>query len=204
MATAGGQTRVPASNPLPHARAGPRGDLSLRADAGRGEAPGAWKKEILRKNPDIGDHAFLPSPRRAGPHGGISTLADLFAGQGDTLVLPDLLLGQLSAHFRDAAGSRRSDLSLLLAAGRLQVRRAARPPCAPRPGRRRSILLLNFPNNPTGYSPTKEEADAVVSVIGDWPPPGRGVLSSRTTRTSVFSTNRRSTAVPVCAAVRPA
>jgi len=29
----------------------------------------------------------------------------------------------------------------------------------------KAILLLNFPNNPTGYSPTLEEADAIVAAV---------------------------------------
>ena len=61
----------------------------------------AWKKEILRKNPDIGGAQFSLPLVVPGLTAGISTLADLFADKGDTLVLPDLLLGQLSPHFRD-------------------------------------------------------------------------------------------------------
>ncbi len=49
-----------------------------------------WKKEIIRKNPDIGDAPFSLPLVVAGLTCGISTLADLFADKGDTLVLPDL------------------------------------------------------------------------------------------------------------------
>ncbi len=49
-----------------------------------------WKKEILRKNPDIGAAPFSLPLVVPGLTCGISTLADLFADKGDTLVLPDL------------------------------------------------------------------------------------------------------------------
>ncbi len=49
-----------------------------------------WKKEIVRKNPDIGTAAFSLPLVVPGLTCGISTLADLFVDKGDTLVLPDL------------------------------------------------------------------------------------------------------------------
>ena len=50
----------------------------------------AWKKEIIQKNPDIGSTPFSLPLVVPGLTAGISTLADLFAGPGDTLVIPDL------------------------------------------------------------------------------------------------------------------
>ena len=50
----------------------------------------AWKKEILRKNPDIGDAQFSLPLVVPGLTAGISLLADLFVDRGDTVVLPDL------------------------------------------------------------------------------------------------------------------
>ena len=126
----------------------------------------AWKKEIIQKNPDIGNTPFSLPLVVPGLTAGISTLADLFAGLADTLVIPDLFWDNYPLIFetrREAAirtfpfysqrGGFNSD-------GLQAALRAAA-------GKKKVILLLNFPNNPTGYSLTKNEADAVVSIIGD-------------------------------------
>ena len=48
----------------------------------------------------------------------------------------------------------------------------------PRPGRHRKIVvLLNFPHNPTGYSPTTEEADRIVEILAEVAGGGTHVLA---------------------------
>ncbi|HUI68919.1 MAG TPA: aminotransferase class I/II-fold pyridoxal phosphate-dependent enzyme [Spirochaetia bacterium] len=124
----------------------------------------AWKKEILQKNPDLGDTPFSLPLVVPGLTAGISTLADLFAGPGDTLVIPDLYWDNYPLIFetrRETAvrtfpfysnkgGFNGEGLRTALHAGA-------------RNGK--VILLLNFPNNPTGYSLSKAEAEDVVSTI---------------------------------------
>ena len=127
-----------------------------------------WKKEIIRKNPDIGSATFSLPLVVPGLTCGISTLADLFADKGDTLVLPDLHWDNYPLIFETR---RETDDCRLFpfyhGDGRLQRRRACAAAIARRAAAGKVILLLNFPNNPTGYSPTRAEADAVVSAIRD-------------------------------------
>jgi aspartate/methionine/tyrosine aminotransferase len=126
-----------------------------------------WKKDILRKNPDLRDARFSLPLVVPGLTCGISTLADLFAEAGDTLVLPDLhwdnyplifetrreAVVSTFPFFSGTGGSRGFNLSGMKEA----LARAA--------ARGKAILLLNFPNNPTGYTPTIAEADGIVSAI---------------------------------------
>jgi aspartate/methionine/tyrosine aminotransferase len=126
----------------------------------------AWKKEIIQKNPDIGDTPFSLPLVVPGLTAGISTLADLFAAAGDSLVIPDLFWDNYPLIFetrREAVvktfpfysqrgGFNTDGLQAALRAGARN---------------KKVILLLNFPNNPTGYSLSREEAGRVVSIIGD-------------------------------------
>ena len=124
----------------------------------------AWKKEILQKNPDIGGAQFSLPLVVPGLTAGISTLADLFAEKGDTLVLPDLYWDNYPLIFETRRETSILTFPLYSDAGGFNtdgLRAALRQ--ASRSGK--VILLLNFPNNPTGYSLSKAEAGAVVAVI---------------------------------------
>ncbi len=123
-----------------------------------------WKKEIVRKNPDVGQAQFSVPLVVPGLTCGISTLADLFADKGDTLVLPDLHWDNYPLIFETRREASILTFPFYAAGGGFNVAglREALGKAA-RTGK--VLLLLNFPNNPTGYSLMKAEAEAVVAAI---------------------------------------
>ena len=125
-----------------------------------------WKKEIIQKNPDIGTTLFSLPLVVPGLTAGISTLADLFAGPGDTLVIPDLFWDNYPLIFETRRETTVRTFPFYTDKGGFNVEglRASLREAAPAG---KVLLLLNFPNNPTGYSPTREEAAGIISVIGD-------------------------------------
>ncbi len=125
----------------------------------------AWKKEIIQKNPDIGDTSFSLPLVVPGLTAGISILADLFAGPGDTLVLPDLYWDNYPLIFETRRETDVRTFPFYSDKGgfNLDGLRGALHGA----GKGKVILLLNFPNNPTGYSLTRDEAAGVVSIIGE-------------------------------------
>jgi len=125
-----------------------------------------WRKDLVRKNPDVGDAKFSLPLVVPGLTCGISTLADLFADKGDVLVLPDLHWDNYPLIFETRRETRVQTFPFFSSGGALNVpgmketlARAARMG--------KVILLLNFPNNPTGYSPSTAEAEAIVGAIRD-------------------------------------
>jgi len=125
-----------------------------------------WKKEIIQKNPDIGDATFSLPLVVAGLTCGISTLADLFADAGDTLVLPDLHWDNYPLIFETRREATIITFPFFSAAGGFNVE-GLRTTLARAARSGKVLLLLNFPNNPTGYSPTRAEADAIIATIRD-------------------------------------
>jgi aspartate/methionine/tyrosine aminotransferase len=123
-----------------------------------------WKKEICRKNPDIGSTPFSLPLVVPGLTCGISTLADLFVDKDDILVLPDLYWDNYPLIFDTRREAQIVTFPFFTAAGGLNVGGLAKALRGAAP-RGKVALLLNFPNNPTGYSPTRAEADAVVDVL---------------------------------------
>jgi aspartate/methionine/tyrosine aminotransferase len=61
------------------------------------------------------------------------------------------------------------------AVGRFNVE-ALRQALATRAGSWKTMLILNFPNNPTGYSITKSEADQIVAVLQEAADDGRNLI----------------------------
>ncbi len=123
-----------------------------------------WKQEIIRKNPDIGGSQFSLPLVVAGLTCGISTLADLFVDKDDTLVLPDLHWDNYPLIFETRREAALVTFPFFTRTGGFNVeglRDALRRGSASG----RVALLLNFPNNPTGYSLLRAEADAVVEEI---------------------------------------
>ena len=131
--------------------------------AGKPALRQAWREHLIRHNPSLQGKKFgLPIATNALTHG-LSIAADLFAGPGDTLVLPDKYWGNYNLTFGVRRGATvkthrtfddrgRYDVGALEAAlGELRGRKA--------------IVLLNFPNNPTGYTPGEAEAAGIVSVL---------------------------------------
>jgi aspartate/methionine/tyrosine aminotransferase len=133
-----------------------------------------WKNEILRKNPDIGDAKFSLPLVVPGLTCGISTLADLFADKGDTLVLPDLHWDNYPLIFETRCETAVATFPFYAGRGfNVQGMRDALSRAA-QAGK--AILILNFPNNPTGYSPSIDEAEAIVSAIRDVASQGKRFL----------------------------
>jgi aspartate/methionine/tyrosine aminotransferase len=124
-----------------------------------------WKKEIARKNPDIGAAEFSLPVVVPGLTAGISTLADMFVNPGDTLVIPDLHWDNYPLIFETRREAAISLFPFYTNDGAFNVEglSAALQGAAKA---RKVVLLLNFPNNPTGYSLSRAEADAVVKAVG--------------------------------------
>lgn len=117
-----------------------------------------WKNEIIRKNPSIGDSLISLPIVTAGLTHGISILADLFTGRGEKVVVPDMYWG----NYKLIIEGRREGFIVnfpFFGNGRLNIK--ALESTLRNTGSKKVSVILNFPNNPAGYSPTVEEAEAL-------------------------------------------
>jgi aspartate/methionine/tyrosine aminotransferase len=129
--------------------------------AGKPELRRAWREKMLAENPSLRGRSFgLPIVTSAITHG-LSLVGDLFVGPGDRVLLPDMYwenydltfetrLGAVVDTFRTYAGERFDTDALrasLLA------------------GPQKTVLILNFPNNPTGYMPGRDETLAIRDAV---------------------------------------
>ncbi len=154
--------------------------VSYAPTAGEPELRKRWKAEIVRKNPDLAGVPTSEPMVVPGLTNGISQIADLFVEPGDPVVIPDMFWENYSLIFEErreakvvafpffAAASPGSPEGLNVAGLKETLRRSARDG--------KVVLVVNFPNNPTGYSPTKSEAAALTEGIRELAEEGLRIL----------------------------
>ncbi|PLX92492.1 MAG: hypothetical protein C0621_09540 [Desulfuromonas sp.] len=133
--------------------------------AGRPELRSLWREKMLRENPSLnGKHFSNPVVTNALTHG-LSIASDLFIDAGDHIVLPDMLWGNYNLTFGTCSGAIVKKFPTFTEAGGYDVDafKAVLKNSAEEKGK--VMVLLNFPNNPSGYTPTVAEGDAIVAAI---------------------------------------
>jgi len=129
---------------------------------GRPDIRTKWKEKIYEKNPSLkGKEISLPIVTNALTHA-LSTTAYMFLRKKDTLLVSDLFWGNYNLIFTHAYGSQISKFSLFegdkfnLQSFRESVQNIKS---------KKKVILLNFPNNPTGYTPTMDETESIIKIL---------------------------------------
>jgi aspartate/methionine/tyrosine aminotransferase len=135
--------------------------------AGKPELRKLWREKMLRENPSQQDKVFgVPVVTNALTHG-LSIVADLFMDAGDQVVMPDMMWGNYNLTFVTRRGAVVKKFTTFTEAGGFNVEafKTCLKQTAAEKGK--AIVLLNFPNNPSGYTPTVAEGDALVTALKD-------------------------------------
>ena len=131
-----------------------------------------WKQMETVKNPSLAGKDFsTPVVTNALTHG-LRVTAELFAGSGDTVVVPDLFWDNYALIFEEAVGSKLA-LFNTFKDGRFDVE--AMKAALAGEGEKK-ILILNFPNNPTGYTATNEDAAEIVAAVKEAAAQGKKIV----------------------------
>ncbi len=132
--------------------------------AGVGELRELWKSEMERKNPDlVGKSTTLPAVV-PGLTAGIALLAKLFSDSDTVVLLPDLFWGNYRLIFEENRGCRLREFPFFDKDGRFN-REGFADGARSAAGDGKLVVLLNFPNNPAGYSPNEEDAQFIVRTL---------------------------------------
>ena len=131
-----------------------------------------WKKLQVKKNPSLKGVAYSnPVVTNALTHG-LRIAAELFAGKGDKVVIPDLYWDNYSLIFEEACGATIETFNTFKD-GALDA--AALKKALLGAGEKK-IVILNFPNNPTGYTATLADAPKIVAAVKDAAKAGKKVV----------------------------
>lgn len=151
---------VPSQEALPYAPS--YGLLSLRK---------LWSDLVYRKNPSLHTTVSVPVVT-SGLTQGLSIAAELFLDPGDALVLMEPYWENYDLIFHHVTGTPLLPVPLFRGNSfNLTSLERAMFSC-----KQRAVLLLNFPNNPTGYALQAEEAEVLCSTIHRVAEGGREVV----------------------------
>jgi aspartate/methionine/tyrosine aminotransferase len=122
-----------------------------------------WKEMMFIKNPSLeGAAVSLPVVTSALTHG-LSLMGYFFVDPEDEIILPHLFWGNYRLIFEKTWHAKLSTFQTFTDAGTFDVEALKEKLMEGEPGKR--ILLLNFPNNPAGYTPTTEDAQRIVDAV---------------------------------------
>jgi len=139
----------------------PADALDYAPASGRKGLREAWRRKLLAENPAMRERSFgLPIVTHAITHG-LSLLGELFVDPGDRIVMPDKIWDNYPLTYEVRLGARIETFPTY-AGERFDVD-SLRPTLLRGTGK--TILLLNFPNNPTGYMPRPDEIDGVRDAV---------------------------------------
>lgn len=129
---------------------------------GRPDLRKKWQSMLFDKNPGLkGKAVSLPNVTNALTHA-LSIAGYLFLNPEDEVILTDKFWGNYNLTFGQAYGAKLATFNTFKSGGFDTEAFEAK---LNEGGIGKKVVLLNFPNNPTGYSPTTEEMQALVSII---------------------------------------
>ena len=122
-----------------------------------------WQKEMVEKNPSLEGKLLSYPIVTGGLTHALSTLCLLFAQKGDTLVLPDLAWDNYELMYTAMNDCTIKTFKMYDETGAYNVAGlAAAIRSIPD---KKARLILNFPNNPTGYTPSKAETRLIAGAL---------------------------------------
>lgn len=131
---------------------------------GKAELRAAWQAKQRSETPSLGQHPIsLPVVTNALTHG-LSLVGDLFLDPGDEVLVPDQMWENYALCWEVRLGARLSTFPLFDRRLSGFNQNGFMQALAERRGRK-LVVVLNFPNNPSGYQPTRDEAGAIVEAL---------------------------------------
>ena len=142
--------------------------------AGNPDLRAVWKEELIRKNPSLKDKSFSLPVVVPGLTAGISYLADLFLDEKHALVAAD---PSWDNYVLIANARRNADFVQfkVFKDGKFNIEGLKET--LNEQAKTGSVrVILNFPQNPSGYSPTKDEAKQLVAMCKELAEKGTKVM----------------------------
>ena len=142
--------------------------------AGNPDLRAMWKESIIRKNPLLKDKKFSLPVVVPGLTAGISYLADLFLDETKPLVAADpswdnyVLIAEARRNAKFVQFKMFKDGKFNIEGLKETMQKQAESGSV--------RVLLNFPQNPSGYSPTSDEAKQLVSIVKEIAEKGAKVM----------------------------
>ncbi len=154
---------LPPANAFPYAPSYGRPDMRKK-----------WREMIYEKNPALGNHEIsTPIVTNAITHG-LSMVGYLFLDEGEKLIASSLFWGNYKLIFINGYKAEIDNFRLFN--GNAFDIDSFRTKMMD-PSSKKKVVVLNFPNNPSGYTPTIDEMKQIISAIKESADAGNKILA---------------------------
>jgi aspartate/methionine/tyrosine aminotransferase len=124
-----------------------------------------WKEAMYEKNPSLKDkNISLPVVTNGITHG-ISVFSDMFIDPDDVLIFPDKMWGNNHLILSVRGDAQITNYPLFSDTGGFNIPAFEARVRQEAENNYKVVVFLNFPNNPTGYTITDKEGDAIVDIL---------------------------------------
>ncbi len=137
-----------------------------------------WQDAQFKKNPGLsGKKISLPVVTCGITHA-ISMFADVWIDPGDVVILPDMMWGNYNMILGIRKGAEISQYSLFTEQGGFNLEAFEQKVKLEAANRDKLIVLLNFPQNPTGYTVTEKEGARIAQILSETAAAGTNIIAA--------------------------
>ena len=124
----------------------------------------AWREKQLRENPLMRGKVLSPAIVTAALTHGLGVVSELFVNPGDKIILPDKIWGNYRLTYEVRQGGIVESFPFFQGQSfhRGEFRAKLESLAATE---KKVIVILNFPNNPTGFTPSVADAESIAASI---------------------------------------
>ncbi|MCU5746172.1 aminotransferase class I/II-fold pyridoxal phosphate-dependent enzyme [Staphylococcus sp. SQ8-PEA] len=134
-----------------------------------------WKDKVQRDNPELNPNDYSrPIVTNALTHG-LSLVGDMFVDTNDTILLPNHNWGNYKLIFSTRHSAQIETYPIFDDNGNFTTQGLVE--ALDRSNQEKIFLILNYPNNPTGYTPNKDEVKEIVNAIDRLSKRGTNVIA---------------------------
>ena len=135
-----------------------------------------WREDMFMKNRSLaGKEISLPVVTSGITHG-LTLAGELFLDPGDVVVLPDKAWGNYRMVFGVRRGAEIRSFPFFTPGGGFNTAGLVRELDGVLAEKGKALVVLNFPNNPTGYTIRSDEAEGLVAELLSLSGPGRDLV----------------------------
>lgn len=124
-----------------------------------------WQEDMYDKNPSLAGKPISLPVVTCGITHAISIFADVWVDPGDVILLPNMFWGNYNMIFNVRKGARLSHYPFFDADGGFNAAGLSEAIAREAEKNSKVIVLLNFPQNPTGYTVSRDEAEHIVRIL---------------------------------------
>lgn len=143
----------------------PAQSLTYAPSFGVPELRKRWQTDLFAKNPSLSGKTISLPVVTCGITHAISIFADVWVDPGDVIVVPDMMWGNYNMILGVRKGARLSHYTLFNDNGGFHIDAFKAALTKEAQENKKIVVLLNFPQNPSGYTVSTNEAEAIVQIL---------------------------------------